>query len=255
VRFRPCIDLHDGKVKQIVGATLDDRHDDALVTNFEAVRPASYCAGMYRRDGLEGGHVIMLGPGNDAAAESALAADPGRLQVGGGIRPDNARLWLDRGAAKLIVTSYVFVRGRFREERLRELVGLVGRTRLVLDLSCRRLDRDYVVVADRWRTVTDLVIERDSLARLAEFCAEFLIHAVDVEGRQAGIDRPLVARLAAGTPIPTTYAGGIGTLEDLDDIEELGHGKLDFTVGSALDIFGGTGLKYHDLVEFDRARR
>ena len=255
MRFRPCIDLHQGRVKQIVGSTLRDATDGTLVTNFETDRPAAHFAALYRRDGLEGGHVIMLGPGNEAAAESALAAYPGGLQIGGGVRPENARRWLDRGAAKVIVTSHLFVDARFSWERLAALVAAVGRAQLVLDLSCRRVGTDYVVVADRWQTFTDLPVCQETLDRLAAQCAEFLIHAVDVEGKQEGVDAELIGRLGRWSPVPVTYAGGVRSLADVLLIEREGNGRLDATVGSALDIFGGTGVRYADLVAFDRARR
>ena len=255
MRFRPCIDLHRGKVKQIVGSTLSDTATDSPVTNFETARPASYYADMYRRDGLTGGHVIMLGPGNEKAAESALSAYSGGLQLGGGMRPDNARRWLDRGAAKIIVTSYVFVDGAFRPDRLSEMVRAVGKDRLVLDVSCSRIGKEYVVAADRWQTFTDLTLRPETLADLARYCSEFLVHAVESEGKQQGIERRLIARLGEWSPIPTTYAGGIRSMTDILAVEELGGAVLDFTVGSALDIFGGSGLRYNDVVTLDRARR
>ncbi|OGV62045.1 MAG: phosphoribosylformimino-5-aminoimidazole carboxamide ribotide isomerase [Lentisphaerae bacterium RIFOXYB12_FULL_65_16] len=254
MRFRPCIDLHQGKVKQIVGSSLRDDSNAALVTNFVADRPASYFADMYRCDGLVGGHVILLGPGNDDAAVSALRAHPGGLQVGGGMTPDNAVGWLAKGAAKVIVTSYVFQNGALSSERLRRLVDAAGAERLVLDLSCRRRNGDYVVVIDRWQTFTDVILGPRVFAELAMSCSEFLIHAVDVEGKQAGVDGDLVRAMAAWSPVPATYAGGVRSLADISRIEELGQGRVDVTVGSALDIFGGS-LSYRELVNFDRQRR
>ena len=249
--FRPCIDLHDGKVKQIVGGTLGDDASQ-LRTNFVSNRPASWFAELYKRDGLRGGHVIMLGPGNEAAARDALGAYPGGLQVGGGIQLDHARGWLDAGASHVIVTSWVFRDGRLDSERLESLAAAIGRERLVLDLSCRRRDDDYIVVTDRWQKFTDLKIARETLSRLSAFCAEFLIHAADVEGLCRGIDSELVARLAEWTPIPTTYAGGAKSLADLEEVTRIGRGRIDLTIGSALDIFGGTGVRYADVVEFNR---
>jgi phosphoribosylformimino-5-aminoimidazole carboxamide ribotide isomerase len=249
--FRPCIDLHEGQVKQIVGGSLGD--DPAqLRTNFVSERPAAWYAELYKRDGLKGGHVIMLGPDNEEAARSALAAFPGGLQVGGGINLDNARGWLDAGASHVIVTSWVFREGRVDWERVQALVQAVGRERLVLDLSCRRRGADYFVVTDRWQKFTEEKITEESLRRFASCCAEFLIHAVDVEGLCRGIDAELVEKLGRWTPIPTTYAGGARSLADLEEVTRFGQGRIDLTVGSALDIFGGTGVRYLDVVAFNR---
>jgi len=255
MRFRPCIDLHQGKVKQIVGSTMQDDAPDAVTTNFVAAQPSSHYARMYRDDGLQGGHVIMLGPGNEREACNALAEYPGGLQIGGGIRPENAPAWLQRGASKVIVTSYLFAAGTLCRDRLHNLTDTVGRENLVLDLSCRRVGDNYVVVADRWQTVTDVNVLEPDLARLAGFCSEFLVHGVDVEGKQSGLEQPLVELLADISPLPVTYAGGVRTMQDVQLVETLGHGRIDVTVGSALDIFGGQGVRYRDLVEFDRDRR
>lgn len=249
--FRPCIDLHEGKVKQIVGGTLEGE-PGRLRTNFVSDRPAAWFAELYRRDGLTGGHVIMLGPGNETEARAALAAYPGGLQVGGGINASNARAWLDAGASHVIVTSWVFRGGRLDSARLDELVNAVGKTRLVLDLSCRRRGENYFVVTDRWQKFTELAISADTLQSLTRSCAEFLIHAVDVEGLCRGIDRELVENLGRWSPLPTTYAGGANSISDLEEVTRLGRGKIDLTIGSALDIFGGTGVKYLDVVEFNR---
>jgi phosphoribosylformimino-5-aminoimidazole carboxamide ribotide isomerase len=250
--FRPCIDLHEGRVKQIVGGSLED--PGGPHTNFEADHDAAWFARRYRDDGLAGGHVIMLGPGNEAAAAGALAAYPGGLQVGGGVTADNATGWLDRGASHVIVTSWLFPAGRLDGDRLAALVRTVGRDRLVLDLSCRRIDDRYVVMTDRWRTVTDTVLDRPGLAALAGNCAELLVHAVDVEGLQQGMDDELVARLAEWSPVPCTYAGGARTLDDLHRVDALSGGRVHLTIGSALDLFGGTGVRYADVVAFNRAR-
>ena len=248
MRFRPCIDLHQGKVKQIVGNTLSDSDNAALRTNFEAAQPAAWFARRYRDDGLDGGHVIQLGPGNAGAARQALAAWPGGLQIGGGINLQNAAQWLDAGAAAVIVTSWVFHDGLIDETRLNQLVRAVGRERLVLDLSCRRSGEHYYIVTDRWQTITREAVRADLLDRLAGFCREYLIHAVDVEGRCQGIETPLVSLLGQWSALPITYAGGIHNLEDIRTIGNLGRGCIDFTVGSALDIFGGRGLRYKELV-------
>lgn len=240
-------------MKQIVGGSLSD--DPAtLRTHFVAEQSPAWFAALYRRDGLRGGHVICLGPGNDAAAREALAAYPGGLQLGGGVRADNAQAWLEAGASHVIVTSWVFREGRLDADRLRALERAVGRERLVLDLSCRRRGADYYVVTDRWQRFTELTVSRETLERLAESCAEFLIHAVDVEGLCRGIDEELVARLGEWTPRPTTYAGGARSLADLERVTELGRGRVDLTIGAALDLFGGTGVRYADCVAFNRRR-
>lgn len=249
--FRPCIDLHDGKVKQIVGGTLGVE-PDKLRTHFVSERPAAWYAELYRKDGLQGGHVIMLGPGNEFQARAALQAYPTGLQVGGGVTLENARAWLDAGASHLIVTSWVFHEGRVDWGRLTQLVEAIGKERLVLDLSCRRRGGDYFVVTDRWQKFTETQVNRQNLVELARCCAEFLIHAVDVEGLCRGIDQELVALLGQWSPIPTTYAGGANSLADLDTVTRLGQGRIDLTIGSALDIFGGAGVRYADAVAFNR---
>jgi len=248
--FRPCIDLHEGKVKQIVGGTLGDAR--GVQTNFVSDQNTAWFAELYKRDALRGGHVIMLGPGNDAEARAALAAYPGGLQIGGGINSDNAHVWLDAGASHVIVTSWVFRDGRLDSERLSELFKAVGKAKLVLDLSCRRRGENYFVVTDRWQKFTELAISAETLQTLAGSCAEFLIHAVDVEGLCQGIDRELVEKLGQWSPLPTTYAGGANSLTDLEEVTRLGQGKIDLTIGSALDIFGGSGVRYAEAVEFNR---
>ncbi|NIA08673.1 MAG: phosphoribosylformimino-5-aminoimidazole carboxamide ribotide isomerase [Nitrospiraceae bacterium] len=252
MKFRPCIDLHGGKVKQIVGSTLSDKNPKALKENFVANRPPSYYAELFRRDDLTGGHVIMLGPGNEAAAIDALSTWPGGLQIGGGITADNAKYWLDQGAGAIIVTSYVFREGSIREERLKSLAGIVGPNRLVLDLSCRKKAGDYYIVTDRWQRFTEVTISSKILDYLSRYCFEFLIHGADVEGKCRGIERDLVEFLGRSTPIPTTYAGGASSIEDLYLVKELGQDRLDVTIGSALDIFGGKGVSYADLVAFNK---
>lgn len=248
--FRPCIDLHDGKVKQIVGGSLRD--DGAgLRTNFVSERPASWFAELYRRDALKGGHVIKLGNGNDTAAREALAAYPGGLHLGGGVDAANAAGWLEAGASHVIVTSWVFRDGRLDWERLKQLVAAIGKERLVLDLSCRRRGGEYFVVTDRWQKFTELTVSRQTLELLAAYCSEFLIHAADVEGLCRGIDAELVSNLGEWTPIPTTYAGGAKSLADLEDVTRLGRGRVDLTIGSALDIFGGSGVSYTEVVAFN----
>ena len=252
MKFRPCIDLHNGKVKQIVGSTLSDESPASLKTNFTSEFSSAYYAEMYKRDSLYGGHVIMLGPGNEKAAAEAFQAFPLGLQAGGGITPENACYWLDQGAAAVIVTSYVFKEGRIFADRLKEMQALVGRDKLVLDLSCRKRGDSYYVVTDRWQKFTSTAISPETLDYLSQFCFEFLIHAADVEGKCQGIAEELVVNLAAWSPLPTTYAGGVRDISDLMRIRELGQDRLDVTVGSSLDIFGGSGMKYTDAVAFNR---
>jgi phosphoribosylformimino-5-aminoimidazole carboxamide ribotide isomerase len=251
-RFRPCIDLHDGQVKQIVGGTLRD-HGAGPTENFVSEKPSAWFAEIFRRDKLTGGHVIKLGPGNETAAREALAAWPGGLQVGGGITPANAGEWIDAGASHVIVTSVLFdADGRFLPSQLAGLVQAVGRERLVIDLSCRRTARGWTVAMNRWQTLTDLDVTVETLDRLAPHCDEFLIHAADVEGLCGGIDGELVEFLGNWGKLPITYAGGASSLADVAKVAALSDGKLDVTVGSALDLFGGKGVRYDDLVAWNR---
>jgi len=253
--FKPCIDLHEGRVKQIVGSTLSDDPAAAPTTNFDSSTPSHEFAAMYGHDGLRGGHVIMLGPGNEEAAKAALAAYPGGLQVGGGITPSNAAAYLAAGASHVIVTSYVFRNGCLDAERLAEVVAAVGKARLVLDLSCRRKEAGgpFYVVTDRWTKFTSLALSPQTLAELSHHCDEFLVHAVDVEGKQSGVETDLISSLGEWSPLPVTYAGGARSLSDLELVSRLGHGKVDLAIGSALDIFGGP-LPYADVVNWARAR-
>ncbi len=246
MKFRPCIDLHQGVVKQIVGSTLSD-NGNAPETNFEAKKPASWFAELYKKDNLTGGHVIQLGSGNEKAAVSALSAWPKGLQIGGGINIDNAGFWLDKGAEAVIVTSWVFHDGVIDKDRLKKLSDYVGKERLVLDLSCRKKNNDYVIVTNRWQTYTKEIVSEKLLDNLSGFCNEFLIHAVDVEGMCSGIETSLVELLGKWAGLPLTYAGGIRSMDDINNINILGNGNIDFTVGSALDIFGGKFLKYEEL--------
>lgn len=245
MRFRPCIDIHNGKVKQIVGGSLRDEGNQAA-TNFSTELGAEYYAGLYRRDGLRGGHIILLNPAGSeyyeasrAQALAALRAYPGGMQIGGGINADNAEQFLEAGASHVIVTSYVFRGGVFHRENLEALVSAAGREHIVLDLSCRRRGDGYYVVTDRWQNFTDVKLSHRMLDELAGFCDEFLIHGVDVEGRSSGMETDLVRLLGSWEGIPVTYAGGIGSLEDLEQFRQVSGGKLDFTIGSALDLFGG----------------
>jgi len=236
MKFRPCIDLHQGKVKQIVGGTLSDI---GAQENFVSDRDAAWYADLYKRHKLSGGHIIMLGPGNTDEALKALKAYPGGLQVGGGINPENAGIFLDAGAMGVIVTSWVFREGRIDFERLEAMKKRVGPERLILDLSCRLKDGNYWIVTDRWSRFTRTPLNAETLQLLGTSCGEFLVHAADVEGRQQGIEEPVAALLGTASPVPATYAGGIRNLADIDLVRSLGKGRVDFTVGSALDIFGG----------------
>lgn len=251
--FRPCIDLHGGFVKQLVGGTLSDNPAE-LKTNFVATDSAASFAHLYRMNHLEGGHVIKLGPGNDQAAREALAAWRGGLQVGGGITEANAQEWLDAGASKVIVTSYLFPSARFSLPRLQSLSRLVGRDRLVVDVSCRKLGDKWVVAMNKWQDHTDMHVNKASLDMLSQYCSEFLIHAADVEGLCQGIDEALVTKLGEWSTIPVTYAGGAHHISDLDLVERLSHGRVDLTFGSSLDIFGGTQVAFTDLVEHSNSR-
>jgi phosphoribosylformimino-5-aminoimidazole carboxamide ribotide isomerase len=254
MRFRPCIDIHGGKVKQIVGGTLsDNRGDGSLVTNFVSDRSPAHFASIYKEENLRGGHVIMLGPGNEEAAVNALSAWPGGMHVGGGINPANAERFLDAGASHVIVTSYVFCDGLIRWERLDELLKAVPKERLILDLSCRVSDGDYVIVTDRWQKLTKEKLSGRLLTSLSTYCDEFLVHAADVEGLKRGVDQMLVQLLSDISPIPAVYAGGVRDLGDMDIIDRLGGGRIDATVGSSLDIFGGS-LRFAELVDWHRAR-
>jgi phosphoribosylformimino-5-aminoimidazole carboxamide ribotide isomerase len=251
-RFRPCIDLHDGKVKQIVGGSLRDDGPGPR-ENFVSARPSSWFAARFREDELTGGHVIALGPGNERAAREALASWPGGLQMGGGIRPENARSWIDAGASHVIVTSCLFdADGRFLPEMLEKLANAVGPARLVIDLSCRRDEQGWVVAMNRWQTATNLRLSAETLERLAPFCDEFLIHAADVEGLCRGIDRELVARLGEWAVRPVTYAGGAACWDELEWIQSATAGRVDVTIGSALDLFGGAGFRYEELIAWNR---
>ncbi len=245
MKFRPCIDIHNGQVKQIVGGSLLDQGDQA-VENFAATQEADYFADMYKKDGLTGGHVILLNPASSEyyaktkeQALKALRAYPEGLQIGGGITAENAAEYIEAGASHVIVTSYVFKNGEIQWENLEKLCAAVGKEHVVLDLSCRKKDDKYYIVTNRWQTFTNVVLDEAILEKLSGYCDEFLVHGVDVEGKASGIESELIEILSKETKIPVTYAGGISSLEDLEKIREIGKGKIDFTIGSALDLFGG----------------
>ena len=255
MEFRPCIDIHNGKVKQIVGGSLRDEGSQAR-ENFVSEQDAAFYAGLYQRQGIHGGHVILLNKEGTEYFEatrqqalSALRAYPGGLQIGGGIRDDNAADYLNAGASAVIVTSYVFRDGQMNWKNLKKLETAVGADHLVLDVSCRRKGDDYYIVTDRWQKFTDVVLTPSVLDELADHCVEFLVHAVDVEGKAEGIEEPLVRMLGSWDGIPVTYAGGVGSFDDLRKLKELGQNRLNVTIGSALDLFGGP-MNYEETVKF-----
>lgn len=247
--FRPCIDLHNGKVKQIVGGSLNDE-DNSPATNFTSEKPSEWYAELYRKDNLKGGHVIRLGKGNEEASINALRAYQGGLQIGGGVTNENAAELLNAGASEVIVTSFVFKDGILNEKNLDLILKETGKEKLVLDLSCRIKDDKYWIVTDRWQNFTSLELTSKTMNQLADTCCEFLIHAVDVEGLCQGIDWRLVEMLK-DSPIPITYAGGARNIDDLIKITEISNNKVDLTIGSALDIFGGSGITYKEAVDFN----
>lgn len=247
MKFRPCIDLHDGKVKQIVGETLNTE----IIENFVSAHDSAYYAELFQKDALTGGHVIMLGGGNEAAAVNALQQYPGGLQIGGGINAENAASYLNKGASHIIVTSYIFRDGQLNEQHLANIVAEAGKDRLVIDLSCKEKDGKWYVVTNQWKQFSDFEVNQENIAYLEQFCDEFLVHAVDVEGKQRGIQQSLVSALADWVHIPTTYAGGARSIADMDQFNALSSGRLDITIGSALDIFGGQ-LSYDEVVQYSR---
>lgn len=255
MEFRPCIDIHNGRVKQIVGGSLKDKGNQAE-ENFVSQMDGAFYANMYKKAGIRGGHIILLNPvtseyyeATRAQALLALHSYPGGLQLGGGITADNAARFIEAGASHVIVTSYVFNNGRIDYNNLEKLVDAVGKSHLVLDLSCRKKDDSYYIVTDRWQKFTDEVITEEFLDELSQYCDEFLIHAVDVEGKAGGIEKELVSLLGNWGKIPLTYAGGVHSFEDLRLIKELGHNRVNVTIGSALDLFGGS-MKFEDVIAF-----
>ena len=257
MEFRPCIDIHNGKVKQIIGGTLKDQGDLAA-ENFVSEQDAPFYAKLYQSYGIRGGHIILLNgkdsPHYEATKLQALAAlqvYPGGLQVGGGITAENAHEFLRAGASHVIVTSYVFREGKVDYERLEKLVQAVGKEHLVLDLSCRKKDGAYYIVTDRWQKFTEERVTVELLDRLYQYADEFLIHAVDVEGKASGIERELVELLGSWNRIPVTYAGGIGSFQNLEELAEWGQHHLNYTIGSALDLFDGN-MKFEDVLEFGK---
>ncbi|MCL1966816.1 MAG: phosphoribosylformimino-5-aminoimidazole carboxamide ribotide isomerase [Fibromonadales bacterium] len=237
-KFRPCIDLHNGKVKQIVGSSLS-QNESELKENFVSQKPAEWYANLYREDGLKGGHIIMLGAGNEQSALRALEAYPDGMQIGGGITKENALKYIEAKASAVIVTSYIFPNGKFSLEKLKAISGEVGKEKLVVDLSCYRVLDNWTVAINRWQTLTDFCITPENLKMISEYCLEFLVHAAGVEGKQQGMDLELIKFLGKHSPIPATYAGGANSLKDFEVCNKLSNGKIDLTIGSALNIFGG----------------
>lgn len=255
MEFRPCIDIHNGKVKQIVGSSLQDT-DDLAKENFVAGQDAAFYAGLYRRKKIKNGHVILLNHPDSAYYEAtkaqalaALSAYPKGLQIGGGITNENAASYLDAGASHVIVTSFVFQNGLINYQNLNQLVQETGKENLVLDLSCRMKNGDYYIVTDRWQKYTDVCLNAATMEEFSSYCDEFLIHAVDVEGKAGGIENKLVEMLGKWNKIPITYAGGVHTFEDLRLLKELGHNKIHVTIGSALDLFGGN-MKFDEVLDY-----
>ena len=255
MKFRPCIDIHNGQVKQIVGGSLCDAGNRAE-ENFVSEQTAAFFANLYKDNGLKGGHIILLNPVSSefyaktkAQALKALKAYPGGLQIGGGITPQNAKEYLDAGASHVIVTSYVFKDGRLHYDRLKEMVRAVSKEHLVLDLSCRKKNECYYIVTDRWQKYTDVVLDEINIRELSKYCDELLIHAVDVEGKASGIEKNVAKLLGEYCEIPATYAGGVHSFEDLAALKTLGKGKVDVTIGSALDLFGGN-MKFEEVLDY-----
>lgn len=255
MEFRPCIDIHNGKVKQIVGGSLKDKGNEAT-ENFVSEMDGAFYANMYKEAKLKGGHIILLNPVSsefyDATKEQAMLAlkhYPGGLQVGGGITADNAAQFIDAGASHVVVTSYVFKDGKINYQNIDKLVEAVGKEHLVLDLSCRQKDGKYYIVTDRWQKFTDEIITVKLLDELSNYCDEFLVHAVDVEGKASGIETELVRLLGSWGKIPITYAGGVHNFDDLRLVKELGLNKINVTIGSALDLFGGD-MKFEEVLEY-----
>ena len=244
MKFRPCIDIHNGHVVQIVGSSLRDENDSAQ-NNFVSEKDSAYYANLYKENGLSGGHIIILN-GKDseyyeatkAEAVKALQTYNGGMQIGGGITDKNAEEYILAGASHIIVTSYVFSDGKICYNNLNRLNSAVGREHICLDVSCRMRNGKYYVVTDRWQKFTDVVLDENLIVSLSEYCDELLVHAVDVEGRKAGINAT-IAGILEKSPIPVTYAGGISSLDDIAKIRSIGNNKIDFTIGTALNIFGG----------------
>ena len=257
MEFRPCIDIHNGKIKQIVGSSLKDTGNQAK-ENFVAAQDGAYFANFYKKDGIKGGHIILLNPSDSEYYEEtkkqallALHAYPGGMQIGGGINDGNAAYFIKEGASHVIVTSYVFKDGRVNYENLSRLVQAVGKQHIVLDLSCRKKDGFYYIVTDRWQKFTQERVTEELLDDLSKYADEFLVHAVDVEGKASGIEVPLVKLLGKWGKIPITYAGGVGSFDDVEKLKQYGSNKVNVTIGSALNLFGGN-MDYEDVITYTK---
>lgn len=245
MKFRPCIDIHNGKVKQLVGGSLKDEGNQAQ-ENFVSGKSAAEFANLYKEDELTGGHIIILNSVDSEyfdetkrQAIEALKAYPGGMQIGGGVNDQNAAQWIETGATHVIVTSFVFKDGKINYENLKKLVDVVGKEHIVLDLSCRKKQGEYYIVTDRWQKFTEEKVSIELLNELSKYCDEFLIHGVDVEGTGSGMEKELIEILSDFDKLKITYAGGIASLDNIEKFKQLCHGKLDYTIGSALDLFGG----------------
>ena len=254
MRFRPCIDIHNGSVKQIVGGSLSD--NNSAKENFISEKNADFYADLYKKDKLTGGHIILLNPVSSEYYEAdvkqaliALKTYPQGMQIGGGITDQNAEFFLENGASHVIVTSFVFKNGVIDYNNLKSLIKCIGKENLVLDLSCRKKGNDYYIVTDRWQKFTDIKLNKSIIDELSNYCDEFLVHAVDVEGKSAGIDEQILKILSECEGVPITYAGGVSNMSDLEKLKKLGNNKIDVTIGSALDLFGGE-MQYKKVVEY-----
>lgn len=255
MEFRPCIDIHNGKIKQIVGGSIND-HINIVTENFVSQYDGAYYGEFYKKYKLKGGHIIILNPKNSEfyeqslmEAQKALKAYPNGLQIGGGVTSENAKEFINAGASHVIVTSYVFSDGKVNMDNLEKLLKAVGKEHIVIDLSCRKKKNEYYIVTNRWQNFTDVILNKETLDFFKDYADEFLIHAVDVEGKLSGIEEDLVRILGTWDGIPITYAGGVHSKEDLSKLKLLGNNKIHVTIGSALDLFGGA-MNFQETLEF-----
>ncbi|KAF6005708.1 hypothetical protein HII12_005282 [Brettanomyces bruxellensis] len=242
-----CIDIHGGKVKQIVGGTLnqDDTEQSKntcksnLETNFVSEKSSSYYAKLYEEHGIIRTHVIKLGSleENNRVAIEALKAWPKHLQIGGGINDTNAKYWIQQGADKVIVTSWLFPKGQFDKSRLERISQLVGKEHLVVDLSyfdAGGVEQGRLLSYSRGTARNSSFMQ----LMLKAFCK--------------GIDQELVAKLAEWCTSPIVYAGGAKSIDDLKLVDKLSHGRVDLTFGSALDLFGGKLVRFKDCCKWNQ---
>ncbi|MBT3539096.1 phosphoribosylformimino-5-aminoimidazole carboxamide ribotide isomerase [bacterium] len=248
MQFRPCIDILNGKVTQIVGETLAT--NSLVAENFVTNKNAAYFADLYKKNNLAGGHIIMLDKTEKTKSQTieALKTFPQDFQVGGNINSDNAQEFINAGASHIIVTSYIFKDNKLSPLRLQRLMSAVKKEKIVLDLSCRKKNNEYYVVTNRWQIFSNFKVTSKNLETLSNYCDEFLIHGVDSEGKLQGVEIDLLNILKDFTGIPITYAGGIRDMNDIEKIKQTGNGYINFSVGTALDIFGGE-LNYNKVIE------